>query len=169
MSGRQAARRLRADCFDGHPLWFDEQPTPLTVWQIERARADFDAGRLRVRESGTYNCAGLVFVNRRGVLTDGLEQPPPGLIAEIGEMARETLARDGYRRLGPQEPIRPGDVVLYGEDDDVEHIGTVITWPGLADPVVNSKFGIYGAEYTHQLKDVPPNYGGVLEIWTLDR
>ena len=106
--------------------------------------------------STSYNCAGLVFANRRTCVE-------PMCVPEI-------LRRDGYRQIGIRQACR-GDVVLYRTpDDEVQHVGILIernpdystgTWR----MSVLSQWGL-GGEFIHDLEDVPPLFGEPTEAWT---
>jgi hypothetical protein len=159
--------RQMFQCRSGLEIWYEVATSERT--KIQR---DLDYDRFkplvlgRVRESATYNCLGHVFASSRGILTDGLETPPPGYTGAIDGTVRNVLAADGYRRRATGEEPRPGDVVVYEREGRIEHVG-VLASTGLQEPVVQSKWGL-GAEYRHLLSSVPEIYGEPT-VWTLER
>jgi hypothetical protein len=110
--------------------------------------------------SGTYNCMGLAFANRRTwVLTEELEA---------------ILADDGYRKLKNVFEVKPGDLVIYRTPlpgQEFRHVGLVL---GIERTVqvakvnrlkVLSKWGSEG-EYIHYAEDVPALLGRPNDYWT---
>ena len=106
--------------------------------------------------TATYNCAGLVVACRRAH-------------AKTEELKR-ILDDDGYTLLESHLRAKPGDIVLYLYEGEVEHVGVVAT----VDPdvlnadykiTVLSKWGDDG-EYFHDIADVPEVYGRATEFWT---
>ncbi len=161
------APRLSFQCRSGLRVWYEAATAERT--QIQR---DEDATRFQqlvralVRESATYNCVGHVFAVSRGILTDGLEFPPPGNAGEIDGTVRSILEADGYRPRLPAERPKYGDIVVYERDGKIEHVGFIVSF-SLDEPLVQSKWGL-GAEYRHDLRSVPGVYG-LPTIWTLER
>ena len=110
---------------------------------------------------GVYNCAGLVWANRRTS------------IYEEDEFSK-ILNDDGYRLL-PQEHLQPNDIVIYrrkalNNERNTLHVGIIlridligkipVTW-------VLSKWSDQYGEDIHKLNDVPEHYGDFLiEFWT---
>lgn len=94
-----------------------------------------------------YNCHGMTFAARR---TGIFELAAIDLI----------LDDDGYQEVAP-DGVLAGDVVLYfGEYNDVEHSGVVISPPSqdnLGIPLICSKWGKY-AEVIHLGNQCPYNF-----------
>lgn len=98
--------------------------------------------------SSTYNCAGLVFANRRTFV----EMDDVSLI----------LKDDGYKKISRQL-LMAGDIVLYkDESGGLTHVAVVVAnEPGIGDVLsitVLSQWGATG-EYLHRLADVPDLLG----------
>lgn len=91
-----------------------------------------------------YNCHGLTFASRR-------TQPDEESLGRV-------LSEDGYRELGEQDEVRPGDVVLYYDlDGDVTHSGIVVDvreCMSVRVPFVWSKWG-HWREVIHNVKYCP--------------
>ena len=123
---------------------------------IEIDKSTNPQARLTSTPTVTYNCMGLVFASRRTCID----------ISELDFILHE----DGYRRLGGLHEAHPGDVVGYRKDGQVEHVGlinsTEVNYQGLPiQATVISKWGRH-AEYLHNIKDVPPQYGSPELFWT---
>jgi hypothetical protein len=79
------------------------------------------------------------------------------------------LDDDSYRMLQVGEPPMEGDIALYWEQGEVDHVGVIVDFKdpiamgGNQIPVVMSKWG-FGPEYVHVIGSTP--YGDAIEIWT---
>ena len=159
--------RRSFQCRSGLEVWYEAATAERTQFKRDEDAAAFAPLVLAlVRESATYNCVGHVFAVSRGILTDGLEDPPPGNVGEIDGIVRKILDADGYRRRRPMEQPQWGDIVVYEREGKIEHVGFIVSG-SLNEPMVQSKWGL-GAEYRHYLNSVPSVYG-VPTIWTLKR
>jgi len=109
----------------------------------------------RTNASPTYNCHGLTFAAHRTRI------PDPASIAVI-------LKDDRYMLIKEHRDVKPGDVVIYYENDgDPSHSGIVLEnvppvlvedIPPVYNPLILSKWGSAG-EAIHYLRDVPLVYG----------
>ena len=107
--------------------------------------------------SNLYNCMGMVFASRRTWID------PEHLIM--------ILEDDEYHLVNNKSQLRPGDVVVYRDDQgQVSHVGVVAgvkvnvtkaTW----EVLVLSQWGADG-EYFHLDYDVNPKLGKPTEYWT---
>ena len=99
-----------------------------------------------------YDCAGMVFANRRALVTV--------------DNIRTILRLDGYRRV-QEEELAAGDIVLYENQDGPTHVGlvTLAKTAGVKDIRVLSKWG-YAGEIEHHLHVVPQLMGVASEFWT---
>jgi hypothetical protein len=102
----------------------------------------------------TYNCMGLVFGSRRTAI-------------DIDELV-PILEDDGYREIGDLRSLEFGDVVAYGDDGSLSHVGLIwkpISREPIADYWVISQLGYFG-EYFHHIRNVPVEYGRPLKYFT---
>ena len=144
-------------------------------------------GRELINETGTYNCAGLVLVNRRGWIGGDSAEPNPfdagtGMDDRFTDVVLRILAADGFHRRPAGTAPRIGDIVVYrkrpeiprvglaemvtpADRDEVVHLGVVVS-PNLAGATfkVLSKWGT-GGEYVHDEKDVPFDLGEPASYW----
>jgi hypothetical protein len=135
----------------------NEQRMPLlgpnSMRMEEQACKDMVPGIVTQSLCNLYNCAGMVFANRRTTVDD---------LAFLYTI----LSDDHYRQIAQNETV-PGDVVIYrGNDDEITHVG-LIHWPDLTNAtfIVRSQWGNNG-EYLHDLDRVPWVYGRAAEFWT---
>lgn len=112
----------------------------------------------RVRSlTGVYNCMGMIFAARRTYIE-------PDELPMI-------LEDDDYRRLGPQDEVIKGDMVVYKDTGGyVSHVGLVADAQrdlreGTTDITVLSQWGQDG-EYFHHIDDINPFLGTATEYWT---
>jgi hypothetical protein len=126
--------------------------------------------RVLVRESTSFNCAGLAFASRRGWVTgdspDRLEGPE-GFAPDHHEVIVQLLRHDKYTQR-PGLDGEAGDLAVYARNGKFEHIGLLIGCRHelRKEPMVVSKFGEFG-EYLHALSDVPTTLGTPNSVWTL--
>lgn len=127
--------------------------------RLERAPEALAAGRqlvlnnhpsARLRSlTGTYNCVGMVFANRRTCIE-------PSHVQMI-------LDEDGFRETKP-EHVLPGDIVVYrDEGGEISHVAIVVSHEAdLAKAkwktIVLSQWGADG-EYIHDFEDVHQTLG----------
>lgn len=101
-----------------------------------------------------YNCAGMIFANRRAWID----------IGQIYDILRE----DGYNEI-PLEQLNLGDVVLYTFDNHPSHIGLVTIVHSRIGQILNirvlSKWGKDG-EIEHHYEDVPSHCGKPDSYWS---
>lgn len=130
----------------------DDAPEVLASWDKIMCET---YPRIRLLcSSALYNCGGLVFGARRVWI-----EP---------DQFRKILNDDGYKPV--QDSPQPGDIVLYGLPESVNHVGVVhhtdlASLPERPEPLVwvRSKWGWCG-EYVHEIQDVPEQFGKPLEI-----
>ncbi len=147
------------------------QPHQVDIVRDRLARAGAELVREVVPH--TYNCAGMVLVNRRGWLLGGRRSSPlvstvDVLEKEFGPDLERFLECDGYqkRRLDDRE-IAVGDLTLYGDAEAVEHVGVVVRVEdvfGNRTAWVLSKLGNLG-EYLHESPSAPEQ-GNLVAVWT---
>jgi len=107
--------------------------------------------------SSDYNCAGMVFANRRTTI-DSLDT---GMILEDDE----------YRNIHSRDQVEVGDVVVYKDDrGEVSHVGLVSNIgvdirTAQIEINVLSQFGADG-EYIHPISDVEHVFGSRIEFWS---
>ncbi len=134
-----------------------EQPPFRLRAAVETVRRDHPTARLR-SATGTYNCYGLVFANRR-TWVDGDNERNIQMILED----------DGYRRLQSNETPEPGDVILYRRRStgELSHAAVVMRIVPSVDLEVHviSQWGAHG-EYFHRADDVAAILGEPREYWT---
>ncbi len=120
----------------------------------ERPPEALDAGQRLVLDNhpsarlrsltGTYNCIGMVFANRRTCVE-------PTHVQMI-------LDDDGYQEISPRD-VAPGDIVIYRDGSgEISHVAVVVSHePDLANArwktTVLSQWGADG-EYIHEYGDV---------------
>lgn len=106
---------------------------------------------------GVYNCAGLVWANRRTSIYDENEYS-------------KILKDDGYRPIETEEQLQPGDIVIYlrrtaDNSRTTLHVGIVLYFDDVGATTVRwvlSKWSDQYGEDIHKLKDVPEYYGDYL-------
>jgi len=106
---------------------------------------------------GVYNCAGLVWSNRRTSIYDENEYS-------------KILHDDGYRPIATEEELQPGDIVIYlrrtaDNSHDTLHMGIVFSLDRVGSTTVRwvlSKWSDQYGEDIHLLNDVPEHYGDYL-------
>jgi len=110
--------------------------------------------------TGTCNCAGHVWANRRTAIF-------------ALEGWRLILNDDGYRRLLDSEEPSPGDLVLYldRQDSGFLHVGEILElreWSAGRIPWVLSKWNSTSGEVMHYVDDVPfhAQFDVRREYWT---
>jgi hypothetical protein len=115
--------------------------------------------KLRKTACGVYNCAGLVWANRRTSIYEENEY-------------LKILMDDGYRPT-TEEQLQPGDIVIYltlTTERNTIHVGIVLYLDHIGTttvPWILSKWHEQYGEDIHILKDVPEYYGNYLiEFWT---
>jgi hypothetical protein len=126
---------------------------------------------VRKKSTGRYNCAGLVWANRRTCLSEPNEW----------ELILHSPNGDGYRRLRENEPPEIGDVACYRKNDknqEILHVARVcskerlFTPSGIGGDVIVralSKLDHRFGEVTHVVNHVGPLVGISdyrCEIWT---
>jgi hypothetical protein len=102
---------------------------------------------------GVYNCAGLVWANRRTSIYDENEYS-------------KILNDDGYRSIASEEQLQPGDIVIYlrRTADNLRntlHVGIVLCLDKVGATTfkwILSKWSDQYGEDIHKLKDVPEHY-----------
>lgn len=130
-----------------------------TFYQIFRKPHPF--WKLRKAACGVYNCAGLVWANRRTSIYDESEYS-------------KILDDDGYHPI-PEEQLQPGDIVIYlrrTTERDTLHVGTVLYLDQVGTTTVTwvlSKWSDQYGEDIHKLNDVPGHYGDYLLEFRTDR
>ena len=112
---------------------------------------------LRRPPTGLYNCHGLTFATRRTGIPDA-------------KTVQAILDDDGYRRV-PLSDVRPGDIVIYWDGQEISHTGLVLKivegYPEgttLRRTEVLSKWG-HAGEYYHGAAEGPYAEHRV-EYWT---
>lgn len=123
--------------------------------RLKQALADWKAAHpfIQLRSlTATYNCAGMVFANRRTVIA--IQNVPP------------ILEDDGFREISFTEAAL-GDIIVYFIAGGLEHahVGLVARQDNLpvrqeSDLTILSQWGADG-EYLHRPADVPNSYGSV--------
>lgn len=114
------------------------------------------SGNLEIRSLSPYmyNCAGMIFANRRAWID----------IGQIYDILRE----DGYNEI-PLKQLDLGDVVLYTFYNKPSHIGLVTIVHPMIGQISNirvlSKRGRDG-EIEHHYEDVPFNCGSPHSYWS---
>ena len=136
-------------------LQFSEVSAYERNWSASLPRKYPDV-RFRTKVSPIYNCHGLTFASHRTRIPD-----PPSIAVILND--------DRYVLIKEHGDVKPGDVVIYyGDDGDPTHSGIVLEnvppvllmdQPPVYNPLILSKWGSAG-EAIHQLRDVPPVYGG---------
>ncbi len=110
--------------------------------------------RIRSVSAQLYDCAGMIFANRRAWID----------IEYVGQI----LTSDGYQPVS-KEDLVVGDVVVYTLDKRRVHVGLVTcVLPDLGEipnTRVLSKWGKHG-EVEHRLEDVPYYLGKPSEYWS---
>jgi len=112
---------------------------------------------VRKPPSGGYNCAGMVWANRRTSL------PSPDDWERI-------LDEDGYRQLAAKELVNLGDVVVYWatKSNEILHVARICrldrlvlsrSSEGKAAPRALSKWDLTSGEVIHAIDDVHLNGG----------
>ena len=128
--------------------------TPESMQAARHLITNGHPGRIPRSLSATYNCAGMVFANRRTSID-------PEYVPAI-------LADDGYAPVELADVSR-GDVVVYADDHgDIAHVGIVIANElifGTRQVLVLSQFGRDG-EYFHRHNDVPDCYGKNIRFYS---
>jgi hypothetical protein len=112
---------------------------------------------------GRYNCAGLVFANRRTSIF------APDLYLQI-------FSEDGYTKFNDVSSTRCGDVVAYAEQDggEIVHLALIMSFrPGISDlsplvPMALSKWDSAMGEVVHNIYTVPYDLTSDyrIEFWT---
>jgi hypothetical protein len=109
--------------------------------------------------TGVYNCAGLVWANRRTAIQD----------AAAWQLI---LSDDGYRRVNLQQ-VEVGDIGIYSLVglNRLTHVGLVVRIDQLQQggakiPWLLSKFGNTGGEVMHHFNDWPQAEMYSLSFWT---
>lgn len=126
-------------------------------------KASHPAIRLR-RATSVYNCLGMVFASRRTWVEETIRLDTETILQMV-------LQDDGFRRLHPNEPPMPGDLVVYRQQDHAfAHIGVMVSVEtnlesAEYDITVLSKWGEHG-EYIHGEHDVPHRLGTQVEYFT---
>jgi hypothetical protein len=133
------------------------EPEPDRLELNARFHQDRHANAEIRRIAGFYNCFGLAFGNRRTAIGD--------MSGELAQIYRE----DQYRRIRFDE-LMPGDLVMYVEDGNIEHVAVVLElglWDAANEhrPVkVVSKWGSQNPEFLHEMRDF--ELGDPVEFWT---
>ena len=132
----------------------EKHPEQLKA-SIELLDRELPAAKLR-SATALYNCMGLVFASRRTWV-------------DTGEL-ETILLEDDYKRLAGPDGARIGDVVVYGREDEVRHVGVIVgtqvnLMTGSREISVMSKWGADG-EYIHELDYVPALLGRPSAFWT---
>ncbi|MBI5949412.1 MAG: hypothetical protein HY875_14835 [Chloroflexi bacterium] len=168
--GRVPTQFKTAECRGDFSYHYGLRSDTLPAAKAAEQRRLFDGpGRILVRESLQYNCAGLVFAARRGWLTEDQQSEQKEGAADFGRVVLRILEADGLRRRGGGEPVREGDIVLYAHEGTIEHVGCVISRldPVFRKPMVLSKWGDAG-EYLHDIDNVAAHLGAVHSVWTYE-
>jgi hypothetical protein len=136
-------------------------PPPHSIKNYALLVSQSGAGwKERKPATGRYNCAGHVWASRRTSIFE---------VAEFNAIIDD----DGYRRLGQNEPVLPGDIATYVDQDnrdEILHVGRVyFLAPGITStskpiPWIISKWNSTSGESLHSAYDVPyrkdfPNLG----------
>lgn len=103
-----------------------------------------------------YDCMGMVFASRRTWI-------------DIGSLDL-ILREDEYVKLDSIDEAELGDVVIYGTDISLKHVGILIRIEpniieGTKEYYILSQWGA-DCEWIHQIDDVPDLYGKVKEVWS---
>jgi len=99
--------------------------------------------RCRSGPSPMYNCHGLTFASRRTRVWHS---------AEVWKILRE----DDYVEM-ELENVKPGDIVMYNQNGDLQHSGVVQDVPRVGSrivPMILSKWGS-GQEFIHSVYNCP--------------
>lgn len=138
----------------GYPLpvelgdLYDDASQAYLVVQARVSEQRFAGRGLQLRREATpsYNCHGLTFLMRRGLLFDE-------------NAILQCLKDDGYSEIMDVKQVLPGDLVLYFDNDEsISHSGVVcrveVHHNVITTPWVFSKWGEL-REYVHQYLDCP--------------
>lgn len=155
---RAAGRPLVIESYDGTAIPNEEDLPPSNSALVRERRHR----RLEIARStqvgpptGRYNCHGLVFVARRGVV------PPAGQDLDIGSLLR----RDHFENV---EDPKPGDIAAYVNDSgEIDHTGFVVSITEFGAVMVWSMWGALG-EFVHQ-HVITPYQDCRIEYWRLVR
>lgn len=157
--------RIRVDSRSGaYSVYFDDGaklPKSPEKQRIPRDRARQFGARI-IRESISYNCAGLVLGMRKG-----------WLVHEEGEfesVVTKALQEEGFMMIPVASADQYGDVIGYQTDfGDLVHVGFVLGYPEIAQGArgpleVLSKWGEF-AECVHRIDNVADECGKPAVAW----
>lgn len=108
---------------------------------ISKYKDKYPKIKYRSKETGNYNCFGMVFASRRCFIIDNINN---------------ILKDDDYKEVNITK-VLPGDIVLYFSNYDIIHCGIVIDTPSeknFWNPLVISKWYCF-SEVIHNMNDCP--------------
>jgi hypothetical protein len=116
---------------------------------------------IRRPATGRYNCAGLVFANRRTSIME------PKLYEKI-------FADDGYRKFSGSNDTRSGDIVSYFDvsTNEIMHLGLIVRFAvgfggNISIPWALSKWNSATGEVVHSIYEVPYRKSEYrIDFWT---